>query len=54
MLLTEKYSDQISGILYCYDCIVIQGTRAAFKSFGTFGIDPVKRPPDKFEASDAT
>lgn len=26
MLLTEKYSDQISGILHCYDRIVIQGT----------------------------
>jgi len=26
MLLTEKYSDQISGVLHCYDRIVIQGT----------------------------
>ncbi|BBO81049.1 hypothetical protein DSCO28_16150 [Desulfosarcina ovata subsp. sediminis] len=26
MLLTEKYSDQIAGVLYCYNRIVIQGT----------------------------
>ena len=26
MLFTEKYSDQISGILHCFDRIVIQGT----------------------------
>lgn len=26
MLLTERYSNQISGILHCYDRIVIQGT----------------------------
>ena len=26
MLLTERYSKQISGILHCYDRIVIQGT----------------------------
>jgi hypothetical protein len=26
MLLTEKYSDQIAGVLHCYDRIVIQGT----------------------------
>jgi hypothetical protein len=26
MLLTEKYSDQIAGVLHCYDRMVIQGT----------------------------
>ena len=26
MLLTEKYSEQIQGVISCYDRIIIQGT----------------------------
>ena len=30
MLLTEKYSEQISGVVSCYDRIVIQGSLQPF------------------------
>lgn len=26
MLLTERYSKQISGVLHCYDRVIVQGT----------------------------